>query len=200
LQRALDIARLQEAKSLELRAAISLTRLWQQQGKRQEAHDLLAPTYGWFTKGFDTADLQEARGCWSSCRESVDRPVQGTEAHCGGSGLSTVTLRSIMVLSLIRGERLMPELMTEIVSGEPYHYWSLGDYVVRAVGVCGGRPTFKYTRIEITGTLERLAAGEHIEDIVQGYGSRVSRAAITEAVRLVTEQFLKTLPDLEPVG
>ena len=85
----------------------------------------------------------------------------------------------------------MPELMTEIVSGEPYQYCSLGDYVVRAVGVCGGRPTFKYTRIEITGTLERLAAGEHIEDIVQGYRGRVSRAAIMEAVRLVTEQFLE---------
>jgi len=94
----------------------------------------------------------------------------------------------------------MPELMTEIVRGEPYQYCSLGDYVVRAVGVCGGRPTFKYTRIEITGTLERLAAGEHIDDIVQGYCGRVSRAAIMEAVQLVTEQLLKTLPDLKPVG
>jgi len=105
-----------------------------------------------------------------------------------------------MVLSLIRGERLMPELVTEIVGGEPYQYCSLGDYVVRAVGVCGGRPTFKYTRIEITGTLERLAAGEHVEDIVQGYRGRVSRAAIMEAVQLVTEQLPKTLPDLKPVG
>ena len=61
LQRALDVARRQEAKSLELRAARSLARLWQQQGKRAEARDLLAPTYGWFTEGFDTADLQEAR-------------------------------------------------------------------------------------------------------------------------------------------
>jgi predicted ATPase len=61
LQRALDVARRQEAKSLELRAAMSLSRLWQQQGKRQEAHDLLAPIYGWFTEGFDTADLQEAQ-------------------------------------------------------------------------------------------------------------------------------------------
>jgi predicted ATPase len=61
LQRALDVARRQEAKSLELRAAMSLAHLWQQQGKRQEAHDLLAPIYGWFTEGFDTADLQEAR-------------------------------------------------------------------------------------------------------------------------------------------
>jgi predicted ATPase len=61
LQRALDVARRQGAKSLELRAAMSLSRLWQQQGKRDAAHDLLAPIYGWFTEGFDTADLQEAR-------------------------------------------------------------------------------------------------------------------------------------------
>jgi predicted ATPase len=60
-QQALDGARRQEAKSLELRAAMSLARLWQQQGKRTEAHDLLAPIYGWFTEGFDTADLQEAK-------------------------------------------------------------------------------------------------------------------------------------------
>jgi predicted ATPase len=61
LQRALDVARRQEAKALELRAAMSLARLWQQQGKRAEAYDLLAPIYGWFTEGFDTADLQEAK-------------------------------------------------------------------------------------------------------------------------------------------
>jgi predicted ATPase len=58
---ALDIARTQQAKSLELRAATSLARLWQQQGKRAEAQALLAPIYGWFTEGFDTADLQEAK-------------------------------------------------------------------------------------------------------------------------------------------
>jgi predicted ATPase len=61
LQRALDVARRQEAKSLELRAAMSLSRLWQQQGKRAEAYEFLAPIYGWFTEGFDTADLQEAK-------------------------------------------------------------------------------------------------------------------------------------------
>jgi predicted ATPase len=58
---ALDTARRQQAKSLELRAAMSLARLWQQEGKRQEAHDLLASIYNWFTEGLDTADLQEAR-------------------------------------------------------------------------------------------------------------------------------------------
>ena len=60
-QQALEIARNQQAKSFELRAATSLARLWQQQGKRQEAHDLLAPVYHWFTEGFDTADLQDAK-------------------------------------------------------------------------------------------------------------------------------------------
>jgi predicted ATPase len=60
-RQALDIARHQQAKSLELSAATSLCCLWQRQGKRAEAHDLLAPVYGWFTEGFDTADLQEAK-------------------------------------------------------------------------------------------------------------------------------------------
>ncbi|MCZ6874816.1 MAG: hypothetical protein O7G88_15020 [bacterium] len=58
---ALDVARHQHAKSLELRAATSLARLWQQQDKRPDAYDLLAPVYNWFTEGFDTADLQEAK-------------------------------------------------------------------------------------------------------------------------------------------
>jgi len=61
LRKALTIARCQQAKSLELRAARSLSRLWQQQGKRAAAYELLAPIYGWFTEGFDTADLQEAK-------------------------------------------------------------------------------------------------------------------------------------------
>jgi predicted ATPase/class 3 adenylate cyclase len=60
-QRALDLAHRQQAKSLELRTAMSLSRLWQRQGKRAEARALLAPIYGWFTEGFDTADLQEAK-------------------------------------------------------------------------------------------------------------------------------------------
>jgi predicted ATPase len=61
LHQALTIAGLQQAKSLELRAAMSLARLWQQQGKRDEAGALLAPIYDWFTEGFDTADLQDAK-------------------------------------------------------------------------------------------------------------------------------------------
>ena len=60
-QRALAIARQQKTKSWELRAATSMARLWRDQGKRQEARDLLAPVYGWFTEGFDTLDLKEAK-------------------------------------------------------------------------------------------------------------------------------------------
>jgi class 3 adenylate cyclase/predicted ATPase len=61
LQRALDMARRQEAKSLELRAAMSLARLWQSRNKRKDAYDLLTPVYNWFTEGFDTADLIDAK-------------------------------------------------------------------------------------------------------------------------------------------
>ena len=59
---ALLVARAQQAKSWELRAAMRLARLWRDQGKRQEARNLLAPVYGWFTEGFDTLDLKEAKG------------------------------------------------------------------------------------------------------------------------------------------
>jgi predicted ATPase len=58
---AIDVARQQQAKSWELRAATSLARLWQQQGKKAEAYKLLAEVYNWFTEGFDTKDLQEAK-------------------------------------------------------------------------------------------------------------------------------------------
>ena len=60
-ERALAVARRQQAKSWELRAAISLARLWRDQGKLQQARELLAPVYGWFTEGFDTRDLKEAK-------------------------------------------------------------------------------------------------------------------------------------------
>jgi hypothetical protein len=70
-RQALHVARRQEARSLELRAAMSLSRLWQQQGKRTEAYDLLAPAYGWFTEGFDTADLHEAK----ALLEELSRPT-----------------------------------------------------------------------------------------------------------------------------
>ena len=60
-QKALEVTRSQEARSLELRAVMSLSRLWQKQGKKEEARQMLAEIYDWFTEGFDTADLKEAK-------------------------------------------------------------------------------------------------------------------------------------------
>ena len=90
----------------------------------------------------------------------------------------------------------MNTLVNEEYGGELYQYIPLGQHVVRAIGVCGGRPTFKYTRIEITGTLERLAAGETIDHLVAGYGGRISAEAIVEASMIVNRQFLQALPEL----
>jgi predicted ATPase len=61
IQRAIQIAQAQQAKSLELRATASLARLWRDQGKLQQARELLTPVYGWFTEGFDTRDLKDAK-------------------------------------------------------------------------------------------------------------------------------------------
>jgi predicted ATPase len=67
-ERALTIVRQQQAKSWELRAAMSLARLWRDQGKLQQARELLAPVYGWFTEGFDTLDLKEAKALLEELR------------------------------------------------------------------------------------------------------------------------------------
>jgi predicted ATPase len=67
---AISVARSQQAKSLELRAATSLAKLWQIQGKQQEAYDLLAPVYNWFTAGFDTANLMDANALLDELEES----------------------------------------------------------------------------------------------------------------------------------
>ena len=61
MRQALEFARKQQAKSWELRAATSLAQLWAEQGRREEARELLAPVYGWFTEGFDTADLKDTK-------------------------------------------------------------------------------------------------------------------------------------------
>jgi uncharacterized protein (DUF433 family) len=88
------------------------------------------------------------------------------------------------------------EIITETVGGEPYRYVPLGKHIVRAFGVCGGRPTFKYTRIEVEGMLGRLAAGESIASIVTGYGGRVTQEAIQEAIEIATRHLIETLPQM----
>jgi len=78
----------------------------------------------------------------------------------------------------------MSQLLSEVVNGEIYQYYPLGEHIVRASGVCGGRPTFKYTRIEVAGTMDRLAAGESLDDVIAGYRGRVSWEAVMEAMRV----------------
>ena len=95
-----------------------------------------------------------------------------------------------------RGKSRMAKIIRESAGDDVYEYYPLGRYVVRAVGVCGGRPTFKHTRIEIAGTLDRLAHGESVEELVEGYEGRVPREAIVEAIELVTQQFISNLPHL----
>ncbi len=67
-RRSIEVARGQQARSPELRAATSLARLWAEQGERQKAYDLLAPVYDWFTEGFDTADLKDAEALLDELR------------------------------------------------------------------------------------------------------------------------------------
>jgi uncharacterized protein (DUF433 family) len=74
------------------------------------------------------------------------------------------------------------QLVREDYGGEGYEYYPLGEHIVAAPGVCGGRPTFKYTRIEAAGALNLMAAGYTIDQIAQRY--EVSNAAVKEAIRL----------------
>ena len=89
-ERALAVARQQQAKSWELRAAMSLARLWRDQGKVQQARELLAPVYGWFTEGFDTRDLKEAK----ALLEELDHDQDAEDAVliCGAASVVTNTL------------------------------------------------------------------------------------------------------------
>ena len=80
LERALAVARKQQAKSWELRAAMSMARLWRDQGKTQQAREVLAPVYGWFTEGFDTRDLKEAKALLDALSPPPDAPLTSKDA------------------------------------------------------------------------------------------------------------------------
>ena len=77
------------------------------------------------------------------------------------------------------------KLVREAFGGEPYEYYPLGKYVVSAPGVCGGRPTFKHTRLEVSVILSLIAQGETVQQVVEEYSaSRLSAAAVIEAIQL----------------
>jgi uncharacterized protein (DUF433 family) len=82
-------------------------------------------------------------------------------------------------------------IVRENVGNDPYEYSPLGRYVVSAPGVCRGRPTFKHTRIEVAGVLERLGSGHSVEELVANYRGRVTRQAIAEALALAGKALAK---------
>ena len=82
-------------------------------------------------------------------------------------------------------------IVRENAGDELYEYSPLGKYVVSAPGVCRGRPTFKHTRIEVAGVLERLGSGPSLEELVENYRGRVSRQAIGEALALAGKALAK---------
>lgn len=86
-------------------------------------------------------------------------------------------------------------VVREEINEQIYEYAPLGKYVVSAPGVCRGRPTFKYTRIEVAGILDRLAAGESIDELVRTFQGRFSRQALEEAIHLAAKALvLSTKP------
>ena len=90
-------------------------------------------------------------------------------------------------------QHMRPTLVCEIYGGSPYAYYPLGQYIVAAPGVCGGRPTFKYTRLEVSVVLDLLADGWTVEQIVHEYGqSQLTPEAVVEAVRLAKEALVTT--------
>ncbi len=93
------------------------------------------------------------------------------------------------------------QLVQEIYGGEPYEYYPLGKYIVSAPGVCGGRPTFKYTRLEVSVILALIEAGETIEQVVQGYSlSKLKPQAVKEAIRLASRALESSTLALQPAA
>lgn len=86
------------------------------------------------------------------------------------------------------------KLVIEAVCGERYEFVPLGKHIVSAPGVCRGRPTFKYTRIEVSGILRLLASGESIEEIAKGYNGKICKEAIAEAIDLAARALARQRP------
>jgi len=90
-------------------------------------------------------------------------------------------------------QHMSPTIVCETYGGIPYAYYPLGQYIATVSGVCGGRPTFKYTRLEVSVVLDVLAAGWTVEQIVHEYvQSQLTPEAVAEAVRLAKEALVTT--------
>ncbi len=93
------------------------------------------------------------------------------------------------------------KLIRETYGDEPYEYYPLGKCVVVAPGVCGGRPTFKYTRLEVSVVFSLIAAGDTIEEVVQAYSlSNLTSEAVQEAIHLADQALIQSVKTLQPVA
>jgi uncharacterized protein (DUF433 family) len=93
------------------------------------------------------------------------------------------------------------QIKSEMRGGELYEYFPLGKHVVAAPGVCGGRPTFKYTRLEVSVILSRIASGETIEEVARAYSlSQITPEAVQEAIQLAGLALVHSTEMLQPVA
>ena len=98
----------------------------------------------------------------------------------------------------MRSKPSKTKLVREMYGGEIYEYYPLGKYIVVAPGVCGGRPTFKYTRLEVSMILALLAAGKTVEQVVHEYADgRLASNAVKEAIRLADRALLQSTKPLK---
>jgi uncharacterized protein (DUF433 family) len=115
---------------------------------------------------------------------------------CPYDDISITILRNNEVV-LVASDRQTPttnQMIREQVGEDWYEYVPLGKFVVSAPDVCRGRPTFKYTRIEVSGVLERLGAGHAIEDLIADSQGRLTQEAIAEAARLAAKALTQQVP------
>jgi uncharacterized protein (DUF433 family) len=92
------------------------------------------------------------------------------------------------------------QLVQELYGGEPYEYYPLGKYIVAAPGVCGGRPTFKYSRLEVSMILAQLSTGRTIDELVRAYAeSNLTPEAVREAILLASQALINLSTAPEPV-
>lgn len=127
-------------------------------------------------------------------------------SESGTAKLSAILDSEVILMSTVNGRAMsgltdkskaVDQLHSELYGGEVYEYYALGQYIVAAPGVCGGRPTFKYTRLEVSMILSRLAAGDTVEAILENYSmSKLSAEAIYEALRLARNAFLESTKEL----
>ena len=93
----------------------------------------------------------------------------------------------------------IPQFIRETCGDTLYEYYPIGHYIVAAPGICGGRPTFKYTRLEVATILDLLAAGWSVERLVREYAqSHLTAEAVAEAIRLAKEALVTSIPTARP--